>query len=538
MRWIFLAPLVVLSSFCFGQVPDYVSQNGLIAWYPFNGNADDESGNGNDGENLGAFPVADRNGESNSAYGFGGGAKIHLQSLESIDWGYTPLTLSAWAHHEGQSDVNAVIVRYDDCVSSYVWGVTIQDDGNGLVCHDHNRFQTNHDIVVNPFTPSGWTHYVFVKDPDNGINKVYVNGELLETVSFASPFSPSGEGSPQLYVGSCGGWAHGFVGSIDDLAFFDRSLTDDEIEILYNGILPVLGCTNLQACNYNEVANEDDGSCEFVSCHCLDGTIWSDELGGCIPATTCPQDLDYDGVVGVNDLMNLLSAFGTPCDPPVAEWTCGNPVSYHGYDYETVLIGEQCWFAENLRNFMYRNGDEIPLPISDEEWTMLEDTGDGGMAYPNESVGALNEFGALYNWNAVIDNRQLCPQGWHIPSHIEWGQMETFAGMEFSESLAWQHNYGNVGDAIKSAEWNCPAWNGQNAFGFSALPAGYRANGGYDSFGSIGYLWSSSSLADLDWSSQEDHGVFRFVTETGSYWFYDTLASGSNIGISVRCIKD
>lgn len=530
MRWIFLAPFVVLSSFCLGQVPDYVPQNGLIAWYPFNGNADDESGNGNDGENLGAFPVADRNGESNSAYGFGGGAKIHLQSLESIDWGYTPLTLSAWAHHEGQSDVNAVIVRYDDCVSSYVWGVTIQDDGNGLVCHDHNRFQTNHDIVVNPFTPSGWTHYVFVKDPDNGINKVYVNGELLETVSFASPFSPSGEGSPQLYVGSCGGWAHGFVGSIDDLAFFDRSLTDDEIEILYNGILPVLGCTNLQACNYNEAANEDDGSCEFVSCHCLDGTIWSDELGGCIPATTCPQDLDYDGVVGVNDLMNLLSAFGTPCDPPVAEWNCGDPVSYHGYDYETVLIGEQCWFAENLRTELYQNGDSIQQGLSDNDW---ESTTEGASCVYGEGATTcsslcdedltLLQFGRLYNGYAAIDSRNICPTNWHVAHDEDWILLEVEIGMseEAANSNSWRGD--EEGFMLKSTEWN-----GSDDYGFSALPGGGRYDGVFLGSDGVGYFWTPTSSPACCMESRE----FNAGT---------TIWRGIRVlenGYSIRCIKD
>ena len=441
------------------QVPGYVPQDGLIAWYPFNGNAEDESGNGNDGDNLGAVPVADRNGEANSAYGFGGDAKIHLQSLESFDWGYSPLTVSAWAHHEGQSDVNAVIVRYDDCISSYVWGVTLQDDGNGLVCHDHNRFETNHDIVVNPFAPSGWTHYVFVKDPDNGVNKVYVNGELLETVSFASPFSPSGEGSLQLYVGSCGGWAHGFVGSIDDVAFFDRTLTDDEIEILCNGIPPVLGCTNLQACNFNELADEDDGSCEFVSCRCLDGTVWSEELGGCIPAATCPQDLDYDGVVGVNDLMNLLSAFGTPCEPPAAASTCGEPVTYRGYDYETVLIGDKCWFAENLRATKYLNGAEIENLQGGPIWLNANEGETGGWVdFANDTIyGAIH--GKMYNGYAVTDERGLCPPEWHVSTDLEWDEMiQSYGG----EQLA--------GTALKDDE----LWNGDNTSGFSGLAGGFR----------------------------------------------------------------
>ena len=45
------------------------------------------------------------------------------------------------------------------------------------------------------------------------------------------------------------------------------------------------------------------------------------------------------------------------------------PMNYHGYDYATVQIGEQCWFAENLRNEHYANGDAIPGELSDGEWS-------------------------------------------------------------------------------------------------------------------------------------------------------------------------
>jgi len=434
------------------------------------------------------------------------------------------LTVSAWAHHEGQSDWNAVIVRYDDCISSYVWGMTLEDDGNGLVCHDHNRFQTNHDIVVNPFTPSGWTHYVFVKDPDNGVNKVYVNGELLETVSFASPFSPSGEGSPQLYVGSCGGWAHGFVGSIDDVAFFDRTLTDDEIENLYNGILPVLGCTNLQACNYNEVANEDDGSCEFVSCHCLDGTVWSEELGGCIPAATCPQDLDFDGVVGVNDLMNLLSAFGTPCEPSVAEWTCGDPVSYHAYDYETVLIGEQCWFAENSRY--------IPAVSPASDYSMSQPRchvyGYNGSAVEEAVLtAAYGVYGALYNFQAV-QQWEICPTGWHVPSDEDWMGLELTLGIPADSLDVVGYRGCNVGDQLKSES----LWNGTNQSGMNMLPGGGTVDSGEFVFlEERGWFWSSTEAPQqAAWFRQlesNQNGIYR------AHWNQNQEG-----GKSIRCIKD
>ena len=94
--------------------------------------------------------------------------------------------------------------------------------------------------------------------------------------------------------------------------------------------------------------------------------------------------------------------------------------SYQGYDDATVLIGEQCWFAENLRSENYENGDAIPAGLSDSEWssTTLGAAAVYGEEYgscehysanidacdPNQS---LNEY-SLYNWYAVDDERGLC----------------------------------------------------------------------------------------------------------------------------------
>ena len=54
----------------FSQVPSYVPSNGLVGWWPFNGNANDESGNGNNGTVNGATLTTDRNGLTNSSYSF------------------------------------------------------------------------------------------------------------------------------------------------------------------------------------------------------------------------------------------------------------------------------------------------------------------------------------------------------------------------------------------------------------------------------------------------------------------------------------
>ena len=107
------------------------------------------------------------------------------------------------------------------------------------------------------------------------------------------------------------------------------------------------GCNDPAACNYNQ-SDECNVSCVYVaedtdcglaiSSLCGEGTVWDNESQTCVVAN--PSDSNFDGCVQLNDLLDLLSAYGT------CGWQCGDPVSYEGYDYATVQIGEQCWFAE------------------------------------------------------------------------------------------------------------------------------------------------------------------------------------------------
>jgi hypothetical protein len=62
----------ILGLNAFSQIPNYVPSNGLVGWWPFNGNANDESGNGNNGTVNGAILTTDRFGTANQAYGFDG----------------------------------------------------------------------------------------------------------------------------------------------------------------------------------------------------------------------------------------------------------------------------------------------------------------------------------------------------------------------------------------------------------------------------------------------------------------------------------
>ena len=213
-------------------------------------------------------------------------------------------------------------------------------------------------------------------------------------------------------------------------------------------------------------------------------------------------------------------------------WECGDPFSYQGYDYATVLIGEQCWFAENLRSENYRNGDAIPTNLSDSEWGSVTSGamavfGEGSSECFNSSPDgnacdeswSLSEYGRLYNWHAVDDSRGLCPSGWHVPTDEEWTVMTDHLGGESIAGVQMKTTYG----------W-FSAGNGTNTSGFSGLPGGHRFYDGYFSYaGWEGFWWSSSpynsSFAWLHSLNGSNVNVFHYI-------------SGLPAGYSVRCIKD
>lgn len=212
-------------------------------------------------------------------------------------------------------------------------------------------------------------------------------------------------------------------------------------------------------------------------------------------------------------------------------------MSYQSYDYATVLIGDQCWFAENLRNENYENGDAIASSQSNSEW---QNTVSGAVAVYDESCECddffgdycdcdpnlldadsnLEVYGRLYNWYAVDDGRGLCPSGWKVPSDGEWTVLTDHLGGEPVASGQMKSSYGWANDG-----------NGTNSSGFSGLPGGMRNDGGnFDDAVNSGRWWSSSPDGSYPnaWSrflSFYDESVYRNI-------------NNQRDGFSVRCIQD
>ena len=239
----------------------------------------------------------------------------------------------------------------------------------------------------------------------------------------------------------------------------------------------------------------------------------------------------------INGLSNALANV-EGFDACEFQWACGCPLSYQGYDYETIQVGEQCWFAENLRSVQYRNGDEIPGDIGEVAWSELTEGAQavfgqnevnciigGGWSFPTDSffqpcdeTWSLATYGRLYNSYAVVDPRGVCPSGWHVSTDGDWGVLESF--------LVSQGHSGQEGLVLKSNTGWGAGLNGTDVYGFGALPGGQRTNEGSTYAGSLGRYFSPSP----SYSSKYRDFLENSAPGTPVAWPTD--------GLSVRCIQD
>ena len=534
------------------QVPDYVPTEGLVAWYPLNGDVLDIGPTGMNGVNYGAQCDENRNQIPCEAMSFTAGdylsvpADSSFTSQEGTMTGWVKLNSYA---QSGASGYNHFFNRWEVNSHEFVFAANIY----GLYIYVENElFQS--DTLPNL---NEWHHLAFSYSSISGMAKIYIDGQNIAEFEGVDTVTPTNH---PLHIGG-----NPFVpaynsvdGSMDDVGIWERTLELSEISALYNAQLPVPGCTDSIACNFNEEATSDDGSCipsgcmEAEACNynalaecegeacdytccpgpgcCSAGMYWDYDLEQCLNYETCQEDLDGDGVIGINDLMELLSSFGTMCEEPeTVEFTCGDPMNYHGYDYATVQIGEQCWFAENLRGESYSDGEAIPTDLSDSEWA---GTAEGAVSVYDGDMANLSAYGRLYNWYAVEDSRGLCPSGWHIPSDGEFIMLELELGMSEDETngLGWRGT--NQGIQLKSNFGWWAGGNGDDSIGFTALPGGNRLpSGGYNAALTDGNWWTSSSSESQDGQRMERNLDYN----------RDNIGRGnqpSNFGFSVRCIKD
>ena len=226
----------------FAQVPSYVPTNGLVGWWPFNGNADDESGNGNNGTVTGATLTTDRNGVANKAYSFNGtNNKIFIEKT-LLSNTFSSHTTSVWINTSSQTNQTIYSDRgVNGGNPNYYWyknNSSIQTQWNGGWNHaSHNNNCVNGAISQQSVWNGQWHNLVSVFDAQSLTINLYQDGILIKTQPNIT-LNCYGNVSQPTTIGCSSGGGYPddyfFNGKIDDIAIYNRALTQQEITALYN----------------------------------------------------------------------------------------------------------------------------------------------------------------------------------------------------------------------------------------------------------------------------------------------------------------
>jgi uncharacterized protein (TIGR02145 family) len=214
-----------------------------------------------------------------------------------------------------------------------------------------------------------------------------------------------------------------------------------------------------------------------------------------------------------NDSTKVLGLSGLDS---MSIFICGaSKVRYAGKDYNTVLIGDQCWLKENL---------DIGIRISHGQWPGNDQTIEK-YCY-NDLPANCETYGGLYLWDEAMQYvntegaKGICPNGWHMPTEAEVQNLIAYAG--------------NNGNALKREDQGTGSGQGTNTSGFSFLLAGGKeySGGYYSQLGDVGRIYIGK-LGSCGYSC-----VYSFEVYGNNSTILLTGGAMPSWGMSVRCIKD
>lgn len=209
-------------------------------------------------------------------------------------------------------------------------------------------------------------------------------------------------------------------------------------------------------------------------------------------------------------------------------------LEYQGYTYDLIQIGDQCWFAENLRSTAFNNGDYVTEIIDNQEW---HDAQVPARCKQDNDPMLMESYGMMYNFAAASDPRNLCPSGWHVPDSADMGTLIEYAGPTGADLM----EAGTVEEGLSS--WNEPNDFATNSSGFSLKGGGIRVHFSEPGPESNG-LFCCAGISTMLWMGEEintSSATYRYPAIVFKR-FNDTLSIGSygvpNTGCYIRCIKD
>ena len=329
------------------NLPNYVPANGLVGWWPFNGNANDESGNVNNGTVNGATLTNDRFGLSYRAYSFDG-LDDFIQMINSGPSGNTNVSVSFWMSttmevlQTPQGGVGYIFSYGADDINQPGRSLNITVNGSAWSgCNQGISFDTYGAVLTNiDIFDGNWNFYTVINDTSLGNNVVYQrifkNGTLMNELCYSSmgvpPYPTNFSNATAIKIGAFYGTVCAncqvqnqmyFNGRIDDIAIYNRVLNQQEITDLYNSNSGITGFNSLTQNNtikmFPNPANDhitiDYGNFATVNGYQLK---IQNSIGQQVFQTNITQQIDYLslGNLGGNGLyfVHIIDAQGNSID--------------------------------------------------------------------------------------------------------------------------------------------------------------------------------------------------------------------------------
>jgi hypothetical protein len=378
---------VLLSISAFAQVPSYVPTNGLVGWWPFNGNANDESGNGNNGTVNGATIASDRFGAANEAYSFDGvGDNIQISNLPiysflldndySINfWFQMPSLPNGVMSFIGQGDE-------DGQYQNRFWRSYVNQ--NQLTNHIRGNLSDPADTKNQiTFSNSGnWVMLSMVR-AYNGTLRMYLNGILTDTdndiTGLASPFSSTRNLIFGAFLSAETNQLMQFLaGKLDDIGIWNRPLTQCEIQDLYNAelnSLSVNGGPDQEVCEGQSTSLFGTGASTYT---------WSNNVVngvGFLPTATSSYILtgtDANGCIGADTVNVVVNSASSSSQTQTAldsyTWPVnGQTYTQSGTYTDTLVNAAGCDSIVTLNLTMSYTGIEELNPYSSKKLLRITD---------------------------------------------------------------------------------------------------------------------------------------------------------------------
>ena len=256
MKKVLLCALALLTMAGIGtaqNLPSYVPANGLVGWWPFNGNANDESGNANNGTVNGATLTADRFGNAGKAYSFDGVNDFIDINESNLMKPVNAISISLWAYIDstGNGPFLSMVSKYVDLGPSYYsYQMITGNPGFNQTGDAGITVRTNNIYMWTGVTNTSFLNKVhhLVGTYDGSTLKCYKNGVLVSTVNATGEIQYS---SSNIFFGrnvnanGVVGSDYYFKGTIDDIAIYNRALGQQEITALYQGGNTTANCLDL-----------------------------------------------------------------------------------------------------------------------------------------------------------------------------------------------------------------------------------------------------------------------------------------------------